>query len=88
MTRRQPITLTEEMERGLAVVNERTGIPMARLIRDGIRMVLSQYGIEVKADVQRRDKKHPARAKARNGQTEGLTAVKSEARYEETPDEA
>ncbi len=42
-----PYTISEEMDRGLKVIHDRTGIPIARLVRNGIRMVLAEHGIEV-----------------------------------------
>lgn len=47
-----PYTISLEMDQALKTVHDQTGIPIARLVRNGIRMVLAQYGIEVSDDIK------------------------------------
>lgn len=56
-----PYTISAEMEDALEVVHNRTGIPIARLVRNGIRMVLAEHGIEVEDSIRQgglREKAH------------------------------
>lgn len=47
---KQIFTMTEEMVSGLREVNRATGIPISRLVRNGIRKELAEHGIHLGPD--------------------------------------
>lgn len=49
---KRPYTITKDQADALRRVHERTGIPIARLVRDGITLILNQHGEQANATVQ------------------------------------
>ena len=47
------VTMTDEMKEELEKISDETGIPIARLVRDGIKLILAQYDVEIDTIVKR-----------------------------------
>lgn len=46
------LTLPDEMKSELSKISKNTGVPMARLIRDGIKLVLKEHGVDIDTTVE------------------------------------